>query len=101
MCVVSFLPDNGKEAIVNCNYHITYYSQNTALGTLARLLIVQFLSLKVMSNDALSSDMSVYLRQTTTPESTPLLLTNKDTSGQNLSDSSEKLPGFQDAGIIS
>ena len=26
MCVVSFLSDNGKEAIVNCNYHITYYS---------------------------------------------------------------------------
>ena len=53
-----------------------------------------------MSNDALSSNMSVDLRQTTTPESTPLLLTNKDTSGQNLRDSSEKLPGFQDAGII-
>ena len=43
--------------------------------------------------------MSVELRQTTTPETTPLLLTNKDASGQNLTDSSEKLPGFQD-GII-
>ena len=51
-----------------------------------------------MSNDALSSNMSVDLRQTTTP-TTPLLLTNKHTSGQNLSDSSEKLLGFQD-GII-
>ena len=30
------------------NYHIIYYSTS-----LARLLIVQFLSLKVMSNDAL------------------------------------------------
>ena len=44
--------------------------------------------------------MRVDLRQTTTLESTPLLLANKDTSEQNLSDSSEKLPGFQDAGII-
>ena len=26
MCVVSFLSDNGKDAIVNCNYHIAYYS---------------------------------------------------------------------------
>ena len=43
--------------------------------------------------------MSVDLRQTTTPETTPTLLTNKETSGQNLTDSSEKLPRFQD-GII-
>ena len=48
-----------------------------------------------MSNDALSSNMSVDLRQTTTPESKPLLLTNKDTSGQNLRDSSGKLPDFK------
>ena len=51
MCVVSFLSDNGKVIITLSTTLPTYCSQNTALGTLARLLIVQLLSLKVMSND--------------------------------------------------